>query len=70
VLSSRREGSPNAAKEAGVPGVLVVFTQCPGGPRKTLENGRYGPPVPVEDPSAYALSMMRTLDAAVPGEIL
>jgi glycosyltransferase involved in cell wall biosynthesis len=61
VLSSRWEGSPNVLTEALALGVPVVATDCPSGPMEILENGRFGPLVPVEDPEALAKAMDQVL---------
>ena len=61
VLSSRFEGSPNALKEALALGTPVVATDCRSGPGQILQNGRYGPLVPVEDPQALAEAMEQGL---------
>lgn len=54
VLSSKREGSPNALIEALFLGVPLVATDCPTGPREILEGGKYGQLVPVGDSEAMA----------------
>ena len=56
--------------EALALGVPVVSTDCPNGPGEILEDGRYGPLVPVEDPDALAESMIRTLDDPLSSEEL
>ncbi len=61
VLSSRFEGSPNALKEALALGTPVVATDCRSGPAQILQDGKYGPLVPVEDPRALADSMQQVL---------
>lgn len=63
VLSSRREGSPNALTEALALGVPVVATDCPAGPREVLRGGEVAPLVPVDDAEAMAAAMLATLDA-------
>lgn len=62
VLSSIREGSPNALAEALALGTPVVATDCPGGVREILQDGRYGHLVATRSPVAMADAMMATLD--------
>jgi glycosyltransferase involved in cell wall biosynthesis len=38
-----------------------VSTDCPSGPREILENGRYGPLVPVADENALATAIIAQL---------
>lgn len=66
VLSSRWEGSPTVLVEALSCGIPVVSTDCPSGPRETLDEGRYGLLVSVEDPEGLAEGIVRALDGAVP----
>ena len=55
----------------GLPGVLIqalacgcpcVSTDCPAGPAEILDNGKYGPLVPVGDEAGLAQAMEDVLD--------
>lgn len=61
VLSSQREGSPNALTEALALGIPAVSTDCNSGPAEILQRGKYGPLVPVGDSRALAEAMRQTL---------
>lgn len=70
VLSSRWEGSPNVLTEAISLGTPVVATDCPSGPAELLQNGRYGPLVPMGDAAALAEAMKQVLEAPLPADVL
>ncbi|MDH5587894.1 MAG: glycosyltransferase [Nitrospirota bacterium] len=62
VLSSMLEGLPNALIEALACGCPVVSTNCRSGPQEILDNGAFGPLVPVGDDKALAKAIMQTLE--------
>lgn len=62
VLSSAWEGLPNVLIEAMACGCPVVATDCPSGPREILQNGEYGPLVPVREPDYMAQAICDTLE--------
>ncbi len=70
VLSSRFEGSPNVLTEAMALGTRVAATDCPGGARALLDDGRLGPLAPVGDAPALAEAMERALDDPADPEAL
>lgn len=62
VSSSRWEGMQAVPIEALAAGCPVVATDCPGGARETLDDGRLGLLVPVQDAEAMARAMLQLLD--------
>lgn len=70
VLSSKLEGLGNVLIEALACGCPCVSTNCPAGPSEILDNGRFGPLVPVGDDTALAAAMERVLDSPPDKEVL
>jgi len=62
VLSSAWEGLPSVLIEALACGCPVISTDCPSGPAEILENGKYGPLVPVGDDMALADAILSVLN--------
>lgn len=70
VQSSRWEGMGLALTEAMAAGTPVVSTDCPGGVREILLDGRLGRLVPVGDVSAMAAAILDVLANPPPTEPL
>lgn len=62
-LTSNWEGFGNVLVEALSVGLPVVSTNCPGGPKMILENGRYGALVPLGDKQGYVEALLSALEA-------
>jgi glycosyltransferase involved in cell wall biosynthesis len=60
-MSSDFEGFGNVLVEALHWGLPVVSTDCPGGPREILSEGRFGLLVPPADEEALATGMTTAL---------
>ncbi len=65
VLTSSWEGFGNVLVEAMACGVPVISTDCPGGPKSILENGKLGKLVPVDDPRELAALLKREIRSEV-----
>lgn len=69
-LSSSWEGFGNVIVEALAMGKPVVCTNCQGGPKYILDNGRYGKLVPVDSAELFAEAIIESLGEAVDAETL
>lgn len=70
VLSSNCEALPTVLIEAMATGTPVVSTDCPSGPSEILDNGKYGPLVPVGDSKALARAVLNVLKDPTDRELL
>lgn len=70
VLSSAWEGLPNVLIQAMACGCPVVSTDCPTGPAEILDNGKFGPLVPVGDIGALAKAIVEVLQNPIDGDAL
>jgi glycosyltransferase involved in cell wall biosynthesis len=61
VMSSRFEGLPHVILEALAVGTPVISTDCQSGPAELLDRGKFGIPVPPEDPDALADALVHLL---------
>lgn len=65
VHTSRHEGFGNVLLEAIAARCPIVATNCPGGVKEVLANGKYGTLVPVGDDDAIAAAIRDVLDGRV-----
>jgi glycosyltransferase involved in cell wall biosynthesis len=70
VSSSLWEGMQATLIEALAAGCPVVATDCPGGARDALDDGRLGPLVPPRDASTMAAAMADQLDRPTDAKLL
>ena len=61
---------PSVLVEAMVCGTPVVATDCASGPAEVLENGVYGPLVPVGNTDALAAAIAKTLERRSESDVL
>jgi glycosyltransferase involved in cell wall biosynthesis len=64
VLSSDREGLPNALLEALALDVRTVAVDCPSGPTEILEGGKWGALVPLGDTPGLAKAILASIERA------
>jgi glycosyltransferase involved in cell wall biosynthesis len=70
VLSSQYEGLPGVLIQALACGCPVVSTDCPGGSREILADGKYGALVDVGDASGIADAILAEFDTPTPRDRL
>ena len=70
ILSSAWEGFGNVIVEAMACGTPVVCTDCPGGPSEILNNGEFGPLVPVGDDKAMTRAIKDVLADPIDSSVL
>ncbi len=70
VLSSEYEGLPGVLIQAMACGCPVVSTDCPGGSREILADGKYGALVGVGDADAMSDAVLAQLDKPMAREVL
>lgn len=66
VLSSIFDGLPGVLIEALACGTSVVSTDCPGGVREVLEDGKWGKLVRIGDAEALADAICETIESPMP----
>lgn len=64
-LSSKWEGFGNVIVEALSAGTSVVCTNCSGGPKMILKNGKYGHLIKLNDKYAFSNTLLQELDKSV-----
>jgi glycosyltransferase involved in cell wall biosynthesis len=69
VVSSRFEGLSMVLIEAMASGTSVISTDCAGGPREILEEGKWGRLVPVGDSDTMARVIIETLNHPLPVDV-
>ena len=70
VLSSEYEGLPGVLIQAMACGCPVVSTDCPGGSREILADGKYGALVGVGDADVMSDAVLAQLDKPMAREVL
>lgn len=70
VLSSQYEGLPGVLIQALACGCPVVSTDCPGGSREILADGKHGALVPVGDIQGIAQAVLAEFDKPTPRDLL
>lgn len=69
-LSSKSEGLANVLQEALACGCKIVSTDCPGGPKEILDNGKYGKLVPPNNVAAMAVAITKSIDEKIDRNLL
>ncbi|MBL4773466.1 MAG: glycosyltransferase, partial [Alcanivoracaceae bacterium] len=62
-LSSQWEGFGNVIVEALSTGTPVISTNCPGGPKMILKNGKYGQLIELGDSLAYTNALLSNIQS-------